>query len=117
MSEKEKRHGKRVPFNANIIFSVFNRKERFTPYFSAYYDAYHRAYMRNCSQDGMYFDSDYDLKRRSHILVKMTDGKTDLFSARNTGEICQAEVMWSARRKDCSERCFRIGVNFTDARA
>ena len=82
MAEKEKRQGKRIPYNTDIIFSVFNRKDRFTPYFNAYYDAYHRAYMRNCSQNGMYFDSNHDIKMNSHLLVKMTDGKSDLFSAK-----------------------------------
>ena len=74
MAGTEKRRGKRIAYNADIIFSVFNRKKHFTPYFNAYYDAFHRAHMHNCSAEGMFFDSDFELKPHSQLLLKVTDG-------------------------------------------
>ena len=115
MAGTEKRRGKRIAYNADIIFSVFNRKKHFTPYFNAYYDAFHRAHMHNCSAEGMFFDSDFELKPHSQLLLKVTDGKSDIFTARNRDQVCQAKVIWSQRKSNCRERCFRTGVLFTDA--
>ncbi len=114
MVKKEKRNQARAHYKDHIIYSLDNRESHFIPYFNAYFDAFYGADMMECSEDGMSFTADRSLKKGSRLLLKATDGRSELTAAKDHRGTCTAEVVWSKKCDTCKTGGHTVGVQFND---
>jgi len=111
MAERLKRTHPRHPFRSRISHAFHNPVDHTKPDYNAYYQAHHDGLIHNLSEDGMCFETDYEIEPDRIIYVRLVDNAPGTFNP-GVNEVVPARVIWCRKTSAGASGRYGVGVRF-----
>jgi Tfp pilus assembly protein PilZ len=101
--QREKRDCPRHNHRAALIFSIFNR------------DKHYQAHMFNCSQGGMYFEADHEMRPGTSLYLRVVRNLTDFREETSSWvfrTVALGQVKWCHQLTKAGSARYGIGVSY-----